>query len=89
MSSGLSLTSRSDGSSFGTYLGDGKVIGGGQFSGTFASSLPSFVSGAFMGGFYGPAAQEMGYTFYMYNHAEPAGGPKTNTYINGVVVGTK
>ena len=86
---GLSLASTSDGSSFGTYVGNGKIIGGGQFTGTFTSSLPTFNSGAFMGGFYGPTAQEMGYTFYVFNNSSPAKGPVVSTYINGVVVGTK
>lgn len=76
----------------GSFDGTGLIYANNQFSGNFASKAKDFKTGAFMGGFYGPAAVEMGYAFYLgfSNHDTPIpAADKTTTYINGVVVGTK
>lgn len=69
------------------------TISGDQFSGTFSSASTIFNAGAFMGGFYGPAAQEMGYAFYIQNYnADPYSGASIApmfTTVSGVVVGTR
>ncbi len=89
----LSLSTAPDGSFLGDYAGTGTIYAGNQFSGTFTTSDPDFRMGAFLGGFYGPSAVEMGYAFSIYNYDDGLGGasyrPPTNTYFEGVVVGTK
>jgi hypothetical protein len=64
-----------------------------QFSGAFTSSTPMFQSGAFAGGFFGPAAQEMGYAFHITKYdPDPYAGAAFSpmyTYITGAVVGRK
>jgi hypothetical protein len=77
----------------GTFNGSG-TISGNQFSGSFTTSnVQNFVGGAFNGGFYGPAAQEMGYAFTIKEHnPDPFAGASpapTDTLISGVVVGKK
>jgi len=89
----LSLARAGSGLSLGNYSGTGTVSGSNQFQGTFTSNAQYFSSGAFMGGFFGPSAAEMGYSFYIYkNNPDPYAGASVapqNTYINGVVVGKK
>jgi hypothetical protein len=83
---------RSDQVSLGSYSGTG-TISANQFSGTFSSTDPYFQSGAFMGGFYGPGAQEMGYAFTIRNYnPDPTSGASVNyvdQWIAGAVVGVK
>ncbi|MFP5330355.1 MAG: transferrin-binding protein-like solute binding protein [Alphaproteobacteria bacterium] len=83
---------RSDNLALGTYSGTG-TISANQFTGIFSSTNPYFQSGSFMGGFFGPAASEMGYTFFIRNYnPDPHAGASVN-YVDqsiiGVVVGTK
>lgn len=83
---------RSDQLQLGSYSGMG-TISANEFSGTFSSTNQYFHSGAFMGGFFGPAAAEMGYTFTIRNYnPDPTSGASVNyvdQWIAGTVVGTK
>jgi hypothetical protein len=56
-----------------------------QFLGKFTDTDdPEFVKGDFAGGFFGPSAQEMGYTFTLQR-----GVHTTPSFTIGAVVGTK
>jgi len=76
----------------GTFNGTG-AISGNQFSGSFSSSDPFFKSGSFAGGFFGPAANEMGYAFAIQTGSEDpyayAGPAPFMTWVTGLVVGKK
>jgi hypothetical protein len=76
----------------GTFSGPGTIVEN-RFTGTFASSSPYFTGGRFAGGFFGPAAQEMGYSFdiELYNPDPYAGAAvsPTSTVISGTVAGRK
>ncbi len=89
----LDLERAVDGLDYGYYTGVGKVYAANQFNGKFSSDRPDFNSGAFAGSFYGPAAQEMGYGFYIHLHDDGLGGasvrPRVDQWIEGAVVGTK
>jgi hypothetical protein len=76
-----------------TYNGTG-LISGNQFSGDFKTSDdPYFVDGDFAGGFFGPSAAEMGYTFTIERGSpDPYAGATTAPPLSwtiGTVVGTK
>ena len=76
-----------------TYNGTG-TISDNQFSGDFTtSSDPEFNSGSFAGGFFGPSAKEMGYTFTLSRGADdPYAGATPRpplAWIVGGVAGTK
>lgn len=91
----LVLTPLTGPGSFGTFVGTGSIYdnASAQFGGTFASTNPNFLSGAFYGGFYGPAAKDMGYGFVTqeYNPDPYAGATVAPSYVlmTGAVVGTK
>jgi hypothetical protein len=89
----LSLVRPGDGYDFGTYSGTGSIYGGDQFQGTFTSKYWSFSSGSFLGGFYGPQANDAGYAFTIHDYSDGVSaaslGPQVHQYIDGVVVGTK
>lgn len=78
---------RSDQVALGTYSGTAP-IGGSQFSGTFSSSSPDFQEGHFAGGFFGPAAKEMGYSFFIRNYHDPYAGATMSYYVDQWIVGT-
>jgi len=60
----------------------------GGFGGSFESDTPYFVYGTFTGGFYGPNAAEMGYTFGIQRHnADPYAGAAPY-YLDEAIVGT-
>jgi len=86
--------SRADNSlGVGTFTGTG-LVSASQFSGTFASTDPNFTSGTFTGGFFGPDAKDMGYTFDIREHnPDPYSGAALpyllDAWIMGSVVGTK
>lgn len=88
----LTLNFVSTGATLATFNGAG-TIAGNQFSGIFTSPDPHLRDGAFAGGFFGPAATEMGYTFGIhYGVADPFAGATVaplESWITGVVVGTK
>lgn len=93
VSTSLTLPLTNFGSATSTYGGNG-AISGNQFSGNFTTSDdPTFNSGAFAGGFFGPSAKEMGYTFAISRGAaDPYGGAALQpplSWIVGAVVGTK
>lgn len=83
---------RSDQRALGSYTGTG-TIGADQFNGPLASTGPYFQSGFLMGGFFGPAAKEAGYTFSIHNYnPDPYAGASINyvdQWIVGAAVGTK
>lgn len=88
VSTALTLPFSHDTSTSSTYNGTG-TISGNQFSGQFSTSDdPYFGSGNFDGGFFGPAAKEMGYTFSLLRSGVP-GDNGGGTYVIGAVVGTK
>lgn len=76
----------------GTYQGAG-TISVNQFSGSFTAPYSLFSSGAFTGGFFGPAASEAGYTFkLLYFNPDPYAGASvadSRIWYSGVVVGKK
>jgi hypothetical protein len=76
----------------GAFTGTG-TISGNLFAGAFSSSDPYFKSGDFSGGFFGPAAGEMGYTFALKTGSEdPYGGASVAPFLSwttGTVVGKK
>jgi len=78
-----------------TYSGSGAITAFSQFAGNFdTSSDPNFSGGGFDGGFYGPAAKEMGYTFWLNSVPEdPYAGASLRDihyyHIIGVVAGTR
>jgi hypothetical protein len=80
------------GSSMGTFSGTA-AINADQFAGSLTSTNDQFTGGGFSGGFYGPAGQEMGYTFWAkLNNPDPYAGASVqpaSTAISGVVVGKK
>jgi hypothetical protein len=80
------------GNSAGTYAGTG-AIKGDQFSGSLTSTNSQFTGGGFNGGFFGPAAKEMGYTFRITLHnPDPSAGAailNADMAISGVVVGAR
>jgi len=81
----LTLPFAHEGSTFSTYDGNGAITGN-LFTGKFTTSDdPDFHYGNFAGGFFGPAADEMGYTFSL----NRGGNVGPNTYTIGAVVGTK
>jgi len=86
VSTALTLPFSHDTSTSSTYNGSGTVADN-QFSGQFTTSDdPFFGGGNFDGGFFGPAAKEMGYTFTL----QRAGGDNgSGIYVIGAVVGTK
>jgi len=92
ISTDLALSFASTGVDLGTYNGVA-AISGNQFSGDFQSADHWFVSGKFSGGFFGPSAKEMGYTFAIKRGAaDPYAGTTVApflSWINGAVVGTK
>lgn len=76
----------------GTFSGSGAIYSN-QFSGPLTSDAAYFLGGSFSGGFYGPAAEEMGYAFAIkrYN-ADPYAGAALNYLDEGIVgsvVGTR
>jgi hypothetical protein len=87
VSTNLQLSSSSS-----AYAGTG-TISADTFAGSFASASPTFTSGNFRGGFYGPNAKEMGYIFLItHTNADPYAGATIApglTFINGVVVGAQ
>jgi hypothetical protein len=91
VSTALSLQ-YSTGNSAGTYTGIG-TIKADQFSGSLTSTNSQFTGGGFNGGFFGPAAKEMGYTFQITLHnPDPYAGAaisNADTAISGVVVGAR
>ncbi|MFP5330356.1 MAG: transferrin-binding protein-like solute binding protein [Alphaproteobacteria bacterium] len=88
VSTALTLPFARAGSSSSTYNGSG-AISGNEFSGQFTSSTdPYFSSGSFAGGFFGPAAEEMGYTFTLTTGGGATDAPPPISAI-GVAVGTK
>jgi hypothetical protein len=92
VSTDLTLFS-SPGSEFGRFYGEADIYALDQFNGNFLSGTRDFRSGAFMGGFYGPDAAEMGYTFWLRLYPlDPYAGAslRWNDYwVSGAVVGTK
>jgi hypothetical protein len=78
--------------SYGTFAGTGTTTGS-QFSGAFTSTARTFVDGAFVGGFFGPDAKEMGYSFRTYAfEPDPYEGVSPEpmyVFMTGAVVGTK
>ena len=84
---------RLTGGSLGTFNGTGAIYGTDQFNGTFTSASPLFSGGSFMGGFFGPSAQEMGYAFQvnLHNNDPYAGASPApmDMIINGAVIGKK
>ena len=78
--------------SYGTFVGTG-TIAGNQFGGTFTSTAQNFVDGAFLGGFFGPGATEMGYSFRTYQYEpdpyEGVSAEPMHVFMTGSVVGTK
>ena len=82
-----------DGGSIGTFAGTGQIQSTNQFTGTFTSNTQFFSSGSFAGGFFGPAAAEMGYGFTIHKfNPDPYAGATVepmHTYVTGVVVGKK
>ena len=75
-----------------TYSGSGSISAN-QFGGSLTSSDYLFVGGSFAGAFFGPNAQEMGYSFGIMRHNwDPYAGAFVNFYdeaIVGSVVGTR
>jgi hypothetical protein len=85
---------RLSGQSIGTFNGTGNIASGSdQFTGSFTSTNQTFAGGSFIGGFFGPSAQEMGYAFQVNLHnPDPFAGASPapmDTVINGAVVGRK
>lgn len=76
----------------GSYQGSG-VISSNQFSGSLSAPYLNFVGGNFMGGFFGPQAAEVGYTFWFrYHNPDPYAGASVGSsdiYYSGVVAGRK
>jgi hypothetical protein len=75
-----------------TYTGSA-TINAGQFTGALSSTHAHFVSGSFAGGFFGPAAAEMGYVFAIHHQdPDPYAGAAVmprDIWFNGVVLGAK
>jgi hypothetical protein len=93
VSTDLTLDVVQYGRPWGTFNGTG-TINSNQFSGAFSSTDPYFVSGNFAGGFFGPGASEIGYTFDVkYGSPDPFGGASCCapflSWITGAVVGKK
>ena len=87
VSTALTLPIAFSGSASSTYNGSG-TISANEFSGTFTSSNdPFFSGGEFDGGFFGPSAREMGYTFGI-SRNDPASS-KGLEYIVGAAAGPK
>jgi hypothetical protein len=89
----LTLPLENFGSPNSKYDGSG-TISGSQFAGDFTTSDdPTFNNGKFAGGFFGPGAKEMGYTFTLSRGvADPYAGAAIEpalVWIVGAVVGTK
>jgi len=88
----LSLNVVATQTSLGTFLGTG-TISANEFTGTFTSPNNYFENGFFAGGFYGPAAKEMGYTFAIQRGAwDPYAGATAAPFMSwivGSVVGKK
>lgn len=89
----LTLPLTNFGSPTSTYSGNG-AIAGNQFNGNFTTvDDPSFNSGTFAGGFFGPGAKEVGYTFAISRGAaDPGAGAAQQpplSWIVGAVAGTK
>jgi hypothetical protein len=80
------------GFALGSFSGTG-TISSDQFKGSLTSTDSQFLGGGFAGGFNGPTAREMGYTFWVNLHnPDPYAGAAiapSNTAISGVVVGAK
>jgi hypothetical protein len=81
--------------STGEFTGTG-AISGNLFNGSFTSNDRYFYEGEFAGGFYGPSAREMGYTFAIRNfdpmRGQGGGGASlifVDNWIVGAVVGKK
>jgi hypothetical protein len=76
----------------GTFSGPGTITEN-RFAGTFTSTSPYFTGGHFAGGFFGPTAQEMGYSFNieLYNPDPYEGAAISPMYrvISGTVAGRK
>ena len=78
-----------------TYSGTGAFTFNSQFAGNFTSPDDvNFTGGEFNGGFYGPRAKEMGYTFWLESFpADPYAGASLREIhhyrVIGAVVGTK
>lgn len=75
-----------------SYAGTGTITAS-NFAGSFSSGPTDFASGTFTGGFYGPAAAEMGYAFAIKAHTpDPFSGATVqpgDATIAGVAVGSK
>jgi hypothetical protein len=75
-------------------MGTGDLIYGDRFQGTFTSPDDVvFYGGEFVGGFYGPGAKEVGYSFWIRRTPlDPYAGASSrypDMRIIGAVVGTK
>ena len=94
VSTDLTLASAANQNPIGTFNGTG-TISADQFNGTFTSNAFAFLGGAFAGGFFGPKAEEMGYTFWlMRENRDPYACASINCpimmdWISGAVVGKK
>lgn len=75
-----------------SYTGTGTITAS-NFAGAFSTGPTDFASGTFTGGFYGPAAAEMGYAFALKLHnLDPFSGASVepgDATIAGVAVGSK
>jgi hypothetical protein len=93
VSTALDLTDSSG--TIGSFQGTGSISGdqfAGNFTGTFTQNGTALQDGSFDGGFFGPAAAEMGYTFALHRHVlDPFAGAsiEPDSWFLGVVVGTK
>ncbi len=87
-----SISTTLDLGSRGTFQGLGSISAD-QFSGTFNAPYPNYSSGAFAGGFFGPNAAEVGYTFsLLFFNPDPFAGASPQPqkiWFSGVVVGKK
>ena len=71
----------------GTFSGSSGIYGN-QFWGPLTSDASYFDGGSFAGGFYGPAAEEMGYSFAIHRYnSDPYSGAALN-YLDEAIVGT-
>lgn len=81
--------------SIGSFQGTGTISGNqfaGNFTGNFTAAGTELQDGAFQGGFFGPSAAEMGYTFSLHEHVlDPYAGaaPVPDTFYVGLVAGSK